>query len=103
MDWNFPFKAQKKVNGHLSQALLVTRGLQQGWPLSMILYITFAEIFLEVIRQNNGIKGTVYIGNNSSLAHLEMQLMYFEKATDIKYNKRKCMGIWLGSNKAAVC
>ena len=40
----------------------------------------------------------IYIGSNSSLAHLEAQLMHFEKATDIKYNKRKCMGIWLGYN-----
>ena len=42
---------------------------------------------------------TTYIGSNSSLAHLETQLMYFEKATNIKYNKTKCMGIWLGFNK----
>ena len=92
------------------------RGLRQGCPLSMILYIIFAEIFLENIRQNNGIKGvvigkkelktcafaddtTIYIGSNSSLAHLETKLMHFEKATDVKYNKIKCMGIWLGSNK----
>ena len=54
----------------------------------MILHIIFAEIFLEDIRQNNGIKGiviigkelkasafvydtTIYTGSNSSLAHLE--------------------------------
>ena len=71
---------------------------------------------LDNIRQNNGIKGigigekelktsafddntTIYTGNNSSLAHLETQLMRFEKATEIKYNQTKCMGIWLGSNK----
>ena len=42
---------------------------------------------------------TIYTGSNSSLAHLEMTPMHFEKATDIKYNKTKCMGIWLGSNK----
>ena len=53
----------------------------------MILYIIFPEIFLENIKQNNGIKGivkdkkelkttaladdtTIYIGSNSSLAHL---------------------------------
>ena len=82
----------------------------------MILYIIFAEIFLENIRQNSGIKSIAidekelkisafvddtifYIGNNSSLAHLEMQLMQFEKYTDIKYNKTKFMGIWLRSNK----
>ena len=82
----------------------------------MILYIIFAEIFFKKIRQNNGIKGivisekelktsvfvgdtTIYIINDSSLAHLETQLMHFEKTTDIKYNKTKCLGIWLGSNK----
>ena len=82
----------------------------------MILYIIFAEVFLQNIRQNNSIKDivigkkelktsdfandtTIYIGNNSSLAHLETQLMHFEKATDIKYNKTKCMGIRPGSNK----
>ena len=82
----------------------------------MILYIIFAEIFFKKIRQNNGIKGivisekelktsvfvgdtTIYIINGSSLAHLETQLMHFEKTTDIKYNKTKCLGIWLGSNK----
>ena len=74
------------------------------------------EIFLEYIRQNNGVKGivigqkelkisaffdntTIYTGNNSSLTHLKMQLMHFENANDIKYNKTKCMGIWLRSSK----
>ena len=42
---------------------------------------------------------TIYIGRNSSLAHLETQLIHFE-AADIKYNKTKCMGKWPGSNKA---
>ena len=28
-----------------------------------------------------------------------MQLMHFGKTTDVKYNKTKCMRIWLGSNK----
>ena len=139
VDWNFLFKniqnfgyrpeiiqkiktvyqnieTQVKVNRHLSQAFLVKRGLWQRCPLSMILYIIFAEIFLDNIRQNNGIEGivtdekelktsafandtTIYKGKNSSLAHLETQLMHFAKATDISYNKTKCMGIFLGSNK----
>ena len=85
------------------QTLLVKRGLRQECPLSIILYIIFAEIlFLENIRQNSGIKDIVigkkelktfafvddiaiYIGNKSSLAHLEIQLMNFD--TDIKYSK----------------
>ena len=105
-----------KVNGHLLQAFLVKRGLRQGDPLSMMLYIISTKIFLEKIRQSSGIKNiamggnelktsafaddtTIYIGKKSSLAHLEMQLMHFEKTTDIKFSKTKCMRIWLGSNK----
>ena len=100
----------------MSQASLVKRGLRQGRPLYVILYAVLAEIFLEDIRQNNFIKGivigekelktsvfaddtTIYIGSNSSLTHFEKQLMHSEKATDIKYNKTICMGIWLGPNK----
>ena len=68
----------------------------------------FAGIFLENIRQKNGTEGiligkkglrtstfpndtTKYIGNNSSLTYLEMQLTHFEEAIGIKYNKTKCM------------
>ena len=39
----------------------------------------------------------IYTVNNSSLIHLEMQLIHFEKVTDTKYNKTKCLGIWIGS------
>ena len=117
VEWNFFFKAlqhfgnlpeiiqkikavyqnietQIKASRHLSQAFLVKRGLRQECSLSMILYIIFAEIILENIRQNSGIKGivigekelktsafandtTINIGSNSSLAHLETQLMHF--------------------------
>ena len=56
---NQSIETQIKVNGHLPQAFPVKRGMQQGYPLSMILYIIFAEIFLENIRQSNGIKGIV--------------------------------------------
>ena len=79
----------------------------------MILCILLVEI---ILRQKNGIKGividgkelktsvfddyvTIHIGSNSFLVHLGMQLMHFEKTTDIKYNKTKFMGIWLGLNK----
>ena len=49
-------ETQVKVNGHLLQAFLVKRGLRQGCPSSMVLYIIFAKIFLDNIRQNNDIK-----------------------------------------------
>ena len=43
-----------KVNGHLSQAFLVKRGLRQS-----AIYDIFAKIFLENLRQNKGMKGIV--------------------------------------------
>ena len=45
-------ETQVKVNVHLSQ-----RGVRPGCSLSMILYIVFAEIYLENITQNSSIKG----------------------------------------------
>ena len=39
------------------------------------------------------------LSDDITVAHLETQLMHFEKATDIKYNNTKFMGIYLGSNK----
>ena len=113
VDWSFLFKAlqhfrygpkiiqkiktvyqnietQIEVNKHLLQAFLVKRRLRQGCLLSVILYVIFAEIFLEHIRQNNGIKGivigenelktsvfaddTIYIESNSFLAHTRLPL-----------------------------
>ena len=66
----------------------------------MILLIILEEILLENIRQNDDIKRfaigkkelktpafadstTIYIVSSSSLAHLEIQPINFEKATDI--------------------
>ena len=43
---------------------------------------------------------SIYLGDNSTFKHLETQLKPFEKATNIKYNKTKCTGMWLGSNRA---
>ena len=82
----------------------------------MILYFIFTEVLLENTRQNKNIKGikrdqreiktsaftddtTLYWGDNKALKHLQIQLNLFEKATNIKYNKTKCIGMWLGSNR----
>ena len=48
-------KAQVKVNGNMSQSFLTERGVRQGCPLSMILYIILADVTIENIRQNDDI------------------------------------------------
>ena len=42
---------------------------------------------------------SIYLGDNNTFKHLETQPKLFEKATNIKYNKTKCIGMWLGSNR----
>ena len=111
----YNIKAQVKVTGTY-QNFFLERGVKQGCPLSIILYIIFAEILQENLRQNKNIKGikmrqnevktwlhgqhSIYLGDNNTFKHLETQLKPFEKATNIKYNKTKCTGMWLGSNRA---
>ena len=108
-------EAQVKVNGNMSQSFLIERGVRQGCPLSMILYIILAEVMIENIRQNRNIKGitisqketkisafaddtTIYIGENNSFTYLQAQLQDFERFAGIKYNRNKCVGMWLGVN-----
>ena len=108
-------EAQVKVNGSMSQSFLIERGVRQGCPLSMILYIILAEVTIENIRQNKNIKGitisqkeikvsafaddtTLYIGENNSFKHLQTQLHDLELFAGIKYNRKKCVGMWLGVN-----
>ena len=103
-------EAQRKVNGNMSQSFLVERGVRQGCPLSMILYIILAEVTIENIRQNKSIIGitvlqkekkisafaddtTLYIGENSSFIHLQKQLQDFKLFAGIKYNRNKCVGV----------
>ena len=41
---------------------------------------------------------TLYIGENTSLIHLQNQLQDFELFASVKYNRDKCIGMWLGAN-----
>lgn len=99
----------------MSQSFLIERGVRQGCPLSMILYIILAEVTIKNIRQNKNIIGitvlqkeikisaftddtTLYIGENSSFIHLQKLLQDFELLAGIKYNRNKCVGVWLGVN-----
>ena len=98
-------EAQVKVNGHLSRTFLLERGVRQGCPLSMILYIIFAEVLLENIRQNHNIKGIkigqkeikisafaddtmVYIGDNKAPEHLQKQFSQMHRLM-VRLQQRK--------------
>ena len=49
--------SQFKVNGFLTDEILITRGVRQGDPLSALLYIIVAEVLGNLIRTNKDTKG----------------------------------------------
>ena len=109
-------EAQIKLNGNMSQFFPTEKGVRQGCPLSMILYIILAEVTIINILKSKKIQGikigqkeikvsafaddtTLYLGNNTSFPYLKCQLQEFERFAGVKYNRKKCFGLWLGKNR----
>ena len=82
----------------------------------MILYIILAEVTIINIVKSKKIQGikigqkeikvsafaddtTLYLGNNTSFPYLKCQLQEFERFAGVKYNRKKCFGLWLGKNR----
>ncbi len=63
-------------NGHASEWFKPTRGLRQGCPLSPYLFLTCAEIFANLIRNNKDIKGI-------KINDLEIKLSQYADDTNI--------------------
>ena len=108
--------AQIKINGNIFQSFPIETGVRQGCPLLMILYIILADVMIMNIIKNKDIKEitvaqkefkvsafaddtTLYVGDNKSFPHLKHQLQEFELFAEVKYNRDKCFGLWLGKNK----
>ena len=112
----YDISARLKINGFTSEKFQILRGVRQGCPLSMILYVMQAEIFACYIRQNNNIRGIYtnghetklqqyaddtifYITGDHSITALGKALTLNRKATGAKLNIPKCQGLWLGRNR----
>ena len=108
--------SQVKVNGFLTNEILITRGVRQGDPLSALLYIIVAEVLGNLIRTNKDIKGftikeieqkilqyaddtQIVVTNDESIAEVFRQLKEYELATGAKVNIRKTEGLFIGKWK----
>ena len=105
-----------KVNGYLTDPILLTRGLRQGCPLSPSLYVLIIEIFALQLRSNTNIVGftiggerivsahyaddaTIVIKQNQCFKKVIKEIQDYEEASGAKINHTKTTGLWLGSWK----
>ena len=105
-----------KVNGWLTAFIDLKRGLRQGCPLSMPLYILTAESMAVNIRSSPRIRGilppgaetelklsqfaddtTMLLADEESITETFHVFHLYERAAGAKINKSKCKGLWCGS------
>ena len=103
------------VNGHLTEAFPVSRGVRQGCPLSPLLYVLVAETMACRVRTDDHIDGfplpcsnrrikisqyaddtTVLISSDFSLVALFQLFASYERASGARLNFHKCSGLLLG-------
>ena len=102
-------------NGHISQYFSLSRGVRQGDPLYLYIFIIVAEIMAIQIRNNPLIKGLKFGSNECKLLQyaddttaivadvvsakifIECVQIYGEYS-GLLINKEKTMGMWLGSH-----
>ena len=107
--------AQIKLNGFLSAPIFPKRGVRQGCPISMILYVLQAEIIASFIRTNKNITGIkvnsretkllqyaddtlFFLTGKKSIHELGKSLSFIQECLGTKINEDKSKGLWLGAN-----
>ena len=110
-------KAQVINNGHFSDPIYLMRGLQQGCPLSPLLYMLVIETLAATIRANPNIQGiqiprtprqskisayaddgTLTLRNDASVIRSFDVVDRFEAASSGKLNYEKTEGIYVGQH-----
>ena len=104
-----------KTNGWLTSFIKLEKGLTQGWPLSVLLYVLTAETMAIIIRNNPNIHGirspqdkevkilqladdtTLLLTDESSITGTFKVFDRYERASGAKINRAKCKGLWSGA------
>ena len=105
-----------KINGFLSDLFTLMRGVRQGCPLSMLLYIVAAEVLANFIIADTKIKGiqigsheikivnfaddtTIFLRDINCLDRIQTILELYETASSSKINLSKSHALWAGEYK----
>ena len=106
-----------KVNGYLSPFFGLSRGVQQGCPLSPLLYVLYPEVLACNIRSNSRIKGlsipgcpttlspicqyaddtSLVVTSDDSIRAVFDTYRVFELGSGSRLNQSKSKDLWLGS------
>ena len=104
-------------NAHASEPFFLETGVQQGYPLSGMLFVIATEVLSQKIRRSKMINGieieysgsqeitlsqyadgtTAFLSDSESVMQLFELLGLFERCSGLKINESKSELLWLGS------
>ena len=105
--------AAVQYNGRVSRFFEVSRGVRQGCPLSLLLYVLGAEILARAIRENKKIKGiptgknqrfkisqfaddtALGVESEEEIKEVEKTIQHFEKESGARLNREKTCAMGL--------
>ena len=74
-----------EINGALSKKIMIKRGIRQGCPLSMLLFVICTDILTRKINKNDKIKGITFQKVNFKIAQYADDTTFaFKKIDEIK-------------------
>ena len=105
--------SMEKVNGHLSEEFILEKGVRQGCPLSMILYVVIGEILTNYVTLDKQVTGisiegeeikisqfaddtSFFVTGSKSIERISQILNIYLNASGSDINRDKCNGLWLG-------